>query len=314
MRDNEKPLVSICCITYNHEPYIRDCLEGFVMQRTDFPFEVLIHDDASTDRTADIIREYGAKYPDIIKAVCQTENQYSKGVNVGIRTLDRAQGKYIAFCEGDDFWCDPQKLQMQFDFLESHPDYSACFCGQYVLNEFEHRITPMGFPSADFPTDMREAQRVILSGQHPFCTAANFFRTSAWKDFRSAFEEDTKNAPMGDRQLFFHLAGAGKIEYIRRRMVVYRRHGGSVCAHDVEEKQHRFHEATCNAIIRMARKYGFDDIAEQTRPYREATPSPWRGFLRKLKCFYRGDYRVWRKYMKSSGRDRLLCINDFCPK
>lgn len=314
MQNNENPSVSICCIAYNHEPYIRDCLEGFVMQRTNFPFEVLIHDDASTDHTADIIREYEAKYPDIIKAVCQTENQYSQGVNVGMKTLDRVRTKYIAFCEGDDFWCDPQKLQMQFDFMESHPDCSACFCGQYVLNEFEHRITPMGFPAAPFPTDMREAQRVILSGRHPFFTAANFFRTAAWSRIRSAFEEDIKDAPMGDRQLFFHLAGVGKIGYICRRMTVYRRHGGSVCSHDAEAKQVRFHEAVSKCIRRMAQKYGFDDIVEQIIPYREVAPSPWRRVLRTLKRICRGDCRVYRKYMKSSGRDRLLCINDFCPK
>ena len=314
MRNNEKPLVSICCITYNHAAYIRDCLEGFVMQQTNFPFEVLIHDDASTDGTADIIREYEAKFPDIIKPIYQTENQYSKGVNVGMQTLFRAQGKYTAFCEGDDFWCDPQKLQRQFDFMESHPDYSACFCGHYVINEFEHHITPMGFPAAVFPTDVHEAQRLILSGQHPFSTVSNFFRTSAWEKIHPAFVEDTQNAPMGDRQLYFHLAGAGKIGYIRRRMSVYRRHGGSVSAHDSEAKQARFHDAACKCIIRMARKYGFDDIAEQTRPYREVPPSPWRRFLRKLKRFSRGDYRVWRQYIKSSGRDRLLCINGFCPE
>ena len=314
MRNEVKPLVSICCVTYNHEPYIRDCLEGFIMQQTNFPFEVLIHDDASTDGTADIIREYEAKYPGIIKPIYQTENQYSKGVDVGKLVLDKVQGKYVAICEGDDFWCDPQKLQIQFDFMESHADYSACFCGQYVLNEFEHRITPMGFPVDDFPTDMREAQRMILSGQHPFFTAANFFRTSAWEEIHSAFVEDTKNAPMGDEQLFFHLAGAGKIGYIRRRMVIHRLRGGSVCGRDSEEKKVRFRKASCNAIIRMARKYGYDDIAEQTRPYREVPPSPCRSFLRKLKRTFRGDYRVYRKYMKLSGRERLLFINDFCLK
>lgn len=126
------PLVSIVCITYNHEPYIRQCLDGFMMQQTDFPFEVLIHDDASTDRTAEIIREYAAKYPDIIKPIYQTENQYSKGVKIGVTYLyPRAKGKYIAECEGDDYWTDPLKLQKQVDFLEEHPDYSLCF----------HRVT-----------------------------------------------------------------------------------------------------------------------------------------------------------------------------
>lgn len=121
----QEPLVSICCLAYNHEPYIRECLDGFMMQKTDFSFEVLIHDDASTDNTADIIREYEAKYPGIIKPIYQTENQYSKRVGV-TRTFQfpRAKGKYIAMCEGDDYWIDPLKLQKQVDFLETNPEYT----------------------------------------------------------------------------------------------------------------------------------------------------------------------------------------------
>mgnify|MGYP003803865569 CR=1 FL=1 len=122
------PIVSICCITYNHESYIRDCLEGFIMQKTNFAFEVLIHDDASTDKTADIIRDYEAKYPEILKPIYQKENQYSKGINPGTKFLfPRARAKYIALCEGDDYWTDPYKLQKQVDFLEANQEYSMCF-------------------------------------------------------------------------------------------------------------------------------------------------------------------------------------------
>lgn len=112
-------LVSISCITYNHEPYIRECLDGFIMQKTDFAFEVLIHDDASTDKTADIIREYEAKFPNLIKPIYQTENQFSKKVgSINAKfNYPRAKGKYIALCEGDDYWTDPLKLQKQVDFF-----------------------------------------------------------------------------------------------------------------------------------------------------------------------------------------------------
>ena len=97
-------LVSISCLTYNHFPYIRQCLNGFIMQRTTFAFEVLIHDDASTDGTAEIIREYELRYPNIVKPIYQIENQYSKGVKVQlVYNYPRAKGKYIAFCEGDDY-------------------------------------------------------------------------------------------------------------------------------------------------------------------------------------------------------------------
>lgn len=125
--NNTIPLVSICCTTYNHLNYIRQCLDGFVMQKTNFPIEILIHDDASTDGTQDIIREYEAKYPNIIKPIYQKENQYSKGVKVNlVYNYSRVKGKYIALCEGDDYWTDPHKLQKQVDFLESHPDYVMC--------------------------------------------------------------------------------------------------------------------------------------------------------------------------------------------
>jgi len=120
-------LVSISCLTYNHEPYIRSAIEGFLKQNTTFHFEVLMHDDASTDHTASIIREYEEKYPDIINPIYQIENQYSKGVWVsGVYQFPRAKGKYIAICEGDDYWTDPLKLQKQVDLMEKYHAASMC--------------------------------------------------------------------------------------------------------------------------------------------------------------------------------------------
>ena len=128
MIQKDSPLVTIQCLTYNHEPYIRQCLEGFVMQQTDFCFEVIVHDDASTDGTANIIREYEQKYPDIIKPIYEKENQYSKHDDSLIRIInEHTRGKYIAFCEGDDYWIDSLKLQKQVDFLEEHHDYGAVY-------------------------------------------------------------------------------------------------------------------------------------------------------------------------------------------
>lgn len=130
MKTKENPvMVTISCITYNQEKYIRDALDGFVMQKTNFRYEAIVHDDCSTDHTADIVREYAEKYPDIIKPIYEEENQYSKGVNsqMGAKIDAMTHGKYIALCEGDDYWTDPNKLQKQVDFLESHPEYSMCF-------------------------------------------------------------------------------------------------------------------------------------------------------------------------------------------
>ena len=126
---SKEVLVSISCITYNHVQYIRQCLDGFLMQQTNFAFEVLIHDDCSTDGTTEIIKEYELMYPDIIKPIYEKENQYQQGKPSGspVWNFPRAQGKYIAMCEGDDYWTDPLKLQKQVDFMEVHPDYSLCF-------------------------------------------------------------------------------------------------------------------------------------------------------------------------------------------
>lgn len=124
----EPLMVTIRCITYNHEPYIRQCLEGFVMQKTNFRFEAIVHDDASTDGTADIIREFADKYPDIIKPIFETENQYSKHDGSIRRIMDaHTHGKYVAICEGDDYWIDPLKLQKQVDFLDTHKNYGLVF-------------------------------------------------------------------------------------------------------------------------------------------------------------------------------------------
>ncbi|NLJ77126.1 MAG: glycosyltransferase [Peptococcaceae bacterium] len=126
-------MVSISCITYNHEHYIADAIEGFLMQKTNFPYEILIHDDASTDRTPDIVREYELKYPDLIKPIYQKENQYSQGVKVTKLNADRAIGKYIAVCEGDDYWTDPYKLQKQVDYMELNPTCTLCFTNGTVI-------------------------------------------------------------------------------------------------------------------------------------------------------------------------------------
>lgn len=137
----EDILVSIVCITYNHEKYIEKAIESFLMQETTFNFEILIHDDASTDKTAEIIKKYEEKYPNLIKVIYQKENQYSKGVRVSQILYKKAKGKYIAICEGDDYWIDSHKLQKQFDYMEKNPKCGLCFHSVKVLDNYTGKIT-----------------------------------------------------------------------------------------------------------------------------------------------------------------------------
>ncbi|MCF2738802.1 glycosyltransferase [Bacteroides caecigallinarum] len=135
---NIKPLVSIHCLVYNHEQYLRQCLDGFIMQKTNFAFEAIVHDDASTDNSAEIIREYADKYPNIIKPIYEIENQYSKKDGSLTKIMNKAfhpDSKYIAYCEGDDYWIDPYKLQKQVDILESDSNISMVYTNFNTVNE-----------------------------------------------------------------------------------------------------------------------------------------------------------------------------------
>ncbi len=134
--EDEPVMVSIRCITYNHALYIRQCLDGFVMQKTNFRFQAVVHDDASTDGTTEIVREYAEKYPDIIIPMYEEENRWSKhdGSLLSIM-LPLMKGKYWAECEGDDFWTDPNKLQKQVDIMEANPNISMVFTAFNTVNE-----------------------------------------------------------------------------------------------------------------------------------------------------------------------------------
>ena len=211
-------LVSIYCTAYNHEKYIADAINSFLAQQTNFKYEILIHDDASTDRTADIIREYEKQYPDLIKPIYQTENQYSK---VGITTVDtinfdRALGKYIAVCEGDDYWTDQYKLQKQIDYMESHPECSLCVHAGYVVSAVNKKKQDINRPNKGDKS--YTVEEVIEGGGGLFLTNSMLFPTRFGK-IRPAFLE---NAPVGDYPLAINLSLQGKVHYIDEFMSAYR--------------------------------------------------------------------------------------------
>jgi glycosyltransferase involved in cell wall biosynthesis len=130
----EPVLVSILCATYNHRDFIEAALNGFLGQVASFPFEIIVRDDASTDGTAEVLQEYAKRYPHIIRTVFEKENQYSQGIKHQSVTYPLAKGKFIALCDGDDYWLDPMKLQKQYDFLTGHPEYVICYQPALVVN------------------------------------------------------------------------------------------------------------------------------------------------------------------------------------
>ncbi|MBI4315421.1 MAG: glycosyltransferase, partial [Chloroflexi bacterium] len=130
---NVLPLVSVRTVTYNHEGFIARCLEGILMQRTSFPFEVVVGEDCSTDRTREIVLAYAAEFPDKIRVITSERNV--GGARNAVRVQQACRGKYQAFCEGDDYWVDPLKLQKQVNFMETHPEIPLCFHNAFVINE-----------------------------------------------------------------------------------------------------------------------------------------------------------------------------------
>ena len=209
--------VSVICNTYNHGDYIRDALEGFVMQKTDFAYEVLVHDDASTDNTAEIIRQYEEKYPDIIKPICQIENQHSQKIPITTTyQLPRAQGKYIALCEGDDYWTDPLKLQKQYDAMEAHPEVDICAHAAFRVDQVS------GEECLISPSETERiltAEEVIRGGGGFVMTASLFYRKSL--DEKMPEFRKIRNF---DYSLQMHGALRGGMYFLNDTMSVYRWH------------------------------------------------------------------------------------------
>ena len=216
------PLVSISCLAFNHVQYIRVCLDSFLMQKTSFAFEIIIHDDASTDGTKEIIEEYATKYPDIIFPIYQKENQYSKGIKpTWVFNAPRWKGKYIALCEGDDYWTDPLKLQKQVDFLETNSDYVMCTHATEEKNEIMN--TSVVFPKIGEDTT-KYIEDYIINNLTATCSLM----------FKAAYLEPIpewfKKIQFGDLGLILMLfyRSNKKMMVLKDCMAVYRINSGSI--------------------------------------------------------------------------------------
>lgn len=221
-------MVSVCCLVYNHEKYLTKCLESLVNQQVDFSYEVIVHDDRSTDNSLSIIREYETNYPNIIKLIEQKENQYQK---IGLPAIYRtflyplSLGKYIAYCEGDDFWSDPLKLQKQVDILEKHPDCHMCCHHVQAVNEDGSIRKAEGYPQ--LPLDSGELSPCeFMKG----LTDGYFFHTTSFLCRRTDILKFINPPPqfylesdLDDVPLLLFFGDLGKNYYIDETMSCYRR-------------------------------------------------------------------------------------------
>lgn len=230
--NRSEPILSIICITYNHIDFIAQALNSFLEQETDFGFEILIHDDCSTDGTKEVIEQYAKKYPNIIKAFYEEVNQYQQGINGRNfnAELHKIAAKYIALCEGDDYWNDPKKLQIQVDFMENNPNYVVCYHSCEVIDSYGNAIKSSDIKYRDSSGyDMQRLKVGLPTRCVVYRNVIDFFEPNL-----SSYSRKILNA---DTFLWTLLGEYGDAKYLKEiKPAVYRIHKGGVWSM-VDEKE-----------------------------------------------------------------------------
>jgi glycosyltransferase involved in cell wall biosynthesis len=228
--EGTKPLCSVLVITYNQVNYIRDCLEGAVSQKCSFPYQIVVGDDASSDGTVEILKEFQERYPDKVKLLLNENNLGPAGPLAGkynlLNTLNNCEGKYVAMCEGDDYWIDENKLEKAVSFLEENEDYSLCFHKaryEYIPDPktYEKKSGPETNPSWDEELSFHVGDAILGL---PVNTAANVFRKDTLVPLGKWFE----SCFGGDKVFIIKPAFQGKIKYFPDEMCVYRVHNHGI--------------------------------------------------------------------------------------
>ena len=212
-------VVSVVCTTYNQQAYIAQAVDSFLAQRLSVPYEILIHDDASTDGTREILKSYAERYPDVIKVIQQQTNKYSTGQRVFDIALSYARGEYIAPCEGDDFWCEPLKLEKQLAFLKKNTDYGAVFTDTNVLNQSTQSTALNHDASRGYLPPAGDVKADLVRG-NPYKSCSVLLRAEALKGYHQ--HADFLKAKMLDYILWLHVAQNYKIGYLNESMATYR--------------------------------------------------------------------------------------------
>lgn len=298
-----KPLVAIQCLVYNHEPYLRDCLNGFVMQRTNFPFVAIVHDDASTDNSASVIREYAEKYPNIIKPIYEKENQWRKPDGSLLRIMNNAidenGARYIAICEGDDYWTDPHKLQKQVDILETNPKLMACVTNTCMV---DNKGNLLEAKKENVVQGNKEGVYNIYDffkqPQHQYPTATVVYRIRNIDEIRKKFRY-TENAFLGDWTLWIILHSYGPFYYLDEVMAAYRINPTSLT----------------HTVNRVARAKASREICRKVADILPEEYSDIAAYLRKTNWVWISlifAYRAEKRYLGALGSFIMAAI--FCPK
>lgn len=297
--------VSVVCITYNQEKYIAEAIESFLMQETNFDYEILIHDDASTDATPEIIRQYEEAHPDLIKPVYQKENQYSKGIHVLDFYKSYAKGKYIAICEGDDYWTDPNKLQKQVDYMEAHQDCSACVHAACLVDAKTHKTVGKVRPS--LRSRDYTPEEVILGGGGLFATNSIMYARAFSKR-----PEFFYNCSIGDFPLMIHLALSGRLHYMDACMSAYRIGGDNSWTAKMSKASIEIKKKHMDRIENMLKevdeytKKEYNDIIEQKIKKNRFNFLISIGDFEAAKSeFYRDEYKALGQYERFKIRLRL---------
>lgn len=302
MQQEEPILVAIHCLVYNHEPYLRDCFEGFVMQKTNFRFVAIVHEDCSTDNSAAIIREYEAKYPDIFRPIYETENQYSKHDGslgrIMNAAIDATGAKYIAMCEGDDYWTDPLKLQKQVDILEADETLMACCTDCSVVDHHSVLLKEKqgGVVKDDIPG--RYNLREFFRDNHQYPTLSVVYRNTHIEEVRAKYAQ-TLNAFLGDWTLWICLLIYGDMYYLDEVTCAYRINPTSVT----------------HTVNRVARAKASRDICRKVADILPEEYSDIAADLRKTNCVWISlifAYKAEKRYLGMIGAlimSAILCPN-----
>jgi len=258
------PVVSILCTTYNHERYIESTLRGFLSQNCDVPFEILIHDDASTDATQQIIRLWQQRYPKLIHTVLQSENQFSKGVRPFELLLAKARGEFIATCEGDDYWTEPLKLKVQVGFLQAHPEY-ACTAHNY-LHYVEAKLTVT-------PWLKSRRERVMSARELMGLRRLLWWPTLVFRNKFSVLPPERALSPIGDQFVTSYLGTFGPCMYFENLLGAVRRENEFSLWRPLSGvDKERIRIRTWDALVCMHRRMGNLEAVSDLRVKIAASP------------------------------------------